>query len=416
MDIKKKKNKASYVNAKLAGYVFALVALSSAALLVTTSGDAKIERSNIVVGTVRSGDIDITVEGYGTLLSNKKQLLTTSSQTTVKNILLKPGAKVSANSIIVVLENSQLVRNLEKARNELKKSEADLRQLKLNHLREKLNENDVKNELDAQYQTISLKRTAEKLLLRKGVIADLDFKTTMIIERQLEKKIETFKEKETQLTNVHREEVYIQEEKIKQNRLNVEIAKEQADKLIVRAGFDGVLQRLSVELGQSLPPGQEIGLIGSMTDLVAIIRVPQNQSHDIKINQKAIIDTRQDKIEGYVIRIDPVVTDNSVFVEISLDNNLPASALPDLSIDGTIVIETIKDVMYIEKPTHVNPNSSVEVFYIDETMQTAQRRPVVFGRKAGRYIEVISNAKKLDRFILSEIPVAFRKESKLKIY
>lgn len=244
MDIKKKKNKASYVNAKLAGYVFALVALSSAALLVTTSGDAKIERSNIVVGTVRSGDIDITVEGYGTLLSNKKQLLTTSSQTTVKNILLKPGAKVSANSIIVVLENSQLVRNLEKARNELKKSEADLRQLKLNHLREKLNENDVKNELDAQYQTISLKRTAEKLLLRKGVIADLDFKTTMIIERQLEKKIETFKEKETQLTNVHREEVYIQEEKIKQNRLNVEIAKEQADKLIVRAGFDGVLQRL----------------------------------------------------------------------------------------------------------------------------------------------------------------------------
>jgi hypothetical protein len=174
------------------------------------------------------------------------------------------------------------------------------------------------------------------------------------------------------------------------------------DKLTVRAGFDGVLQRLSVELGQSLAAGQEVALIGSVTDLIALIRVPQSQAQLITIGKVAIIDTRRDKIEGVVTRIDPVVDNNTVEIEIALPASLPASARPQLSVDGIIVADTIQNITYIKRPAGAKSNTSVSLYRLN-TQENATSQELRFGVQAGQFIQVLSGASVGEQFIISDL-------------
>lgn len=362
-----------------------------------------IDRESLLIEQVIKGDLEQRIEGYGVLSSDKQQLITSYSAATVKEIVLKPGAEVSKDSVILRLENPELEQALQSAHQELLQVQANLRQLKLNNQREKLNESANLAELNAQYETAALNREAEEQLVKQGIVSQLTYQQSVLHEKQLKQRIEILKQRIAQLDLVHDESVNIQQERVNQQQGQVDIAQERLNKLTVIAGFDGVLQRLSVELGQSLTAGQELALIGSVTDLIALIRVPQNQAQLVSVGKKAIIDTRREQIDGVVSRIDPIVENNTVEIEIALVGELPASARPQLNVDGTIIADTLEDVTYIRRPAGMQSNASASLFKVGRNTDQAQIQELRFGIQTGQFIQILSGAAVGEQFVISDL-------------
>lgn len=415
MDVIKQKktglNKSKWPTLIAAGAVLVLLAIMTS----RANSSVSVKRSDLLFATVQQGDLDVVVDGYGVLTSDKQQLITSFSAATVKEIVLKPGAQVKANSVIAILENPELVQQLENAEQELTQLKANLRQLKLNNQREKLNEAANLEQIKAQLETAVLTRKAEEQLAEKGIVSDLNFQQTLLNEKQLKRRIAILTERNVQLSMVHQESVNVQLERIKQQEGRLQIAQSRLDKLTVRAGFDGVLQRLSVELGQSLAPGSEVALIGSVTDLIALIRVPQNQVQQVRVGQRAIIDTRRDQIEGEVVRIDPIVTDNTVEVEIALPAQLPASARPQSSVDGVIIADSLTDVLYLKRPAGTKANQQLNLYQVQSDQQQAVLNQLELGLRAGQYMQIRAGAKAGDQFIISDLSSLFNSAEAVEI-
>jgi len=403
MDVVKNKSKQNSLAKHKVSITLLVVFVVMSFIALQSSGSASVSRQDILIEKVLQGDLDVVVEGYGKLISNKQRLITAMTGATVKQILLKPGANVTADSIIVRLENPELLLQVENSQQELAQIKANLRQLKLTHQTERLIESAKLAELTAQLETASLKRKAEEKLIKQNIVSQLSFQGSVVNERQLSKRIDILKQLMTQLELVQKEALNIMQERVKQRRGQLHIAQSRLDKLVVTAGIDGVLQRLSVELGQSLTAGQEVALIGSVTDLIALVKVPQIQAQQVVVGQKAVIDTRREKIDGVVTRIDPVVENNSVNIEVSLPQNLPVGTRPQLSIDAMIIAETLTNIKYIKRPANLRSNSQSSLYRVDKSIQNAKLESLKFGRKAGRYIEVVTGAKMGESFIVSDL-------------
>ncbi|KZN66263.1 efflux RND transporter periplasmic adaptor subunit [Pseudoalteromonas luteoviolacea] len=404
MDVVKRKSQSKLIKSKYQ------VAAILAALVITLAlwswkkaASVSVNRSDILVERVEQGDLEVITEGFGVLNSNRQQLLTTLTRATVKEIVLKPGANVTADSVIVRLDNPELTQEVENAKQELAQMRANLRQLKLNNQREILNETASLAEMTARYESAVLNREAEEKLIEKGIVSQLAYKESVLEEEQLAKRIDILKQRIAQLKLVHNESVNIQLEQLKQQQGQLGISQARLDSLEVKAGFSGVLQRLSVELGQSLEPGQEVALIGSVKDLIALIRVPQNQVQQVSVGQNAIINTRRDKISGTVTRIDPIVQDNTVEVEIALPENLPDSARPQLNVNASIIADTLQKVYYIKRPANVKPHSEITLYRVAPDSSAAHLHTLKLGQQAGRYIEIVSGAEPNDVFIISDL-------------
>jgi len=411
MDVKKNKVKQSKLKTMpvIGGLAFCLLAALTWYVSIH-AGATTVKRNDMLFGTVKQGDLQVEIEGYGALRSDKQLLITTLTSATVQEIVLKPGALVTADSIIVQLANPELQQQVDNASQELSQRKANLRQLKLNQQREILNESGSFAEMEARYETAKVKLEAQTGLIKSGIVSALDYKESLVQEAQLKKRMNIHKQRTAALKLVNQEAINIQLEQIKQQQGQLAIAQNRLDRLTVKAGFSGVLQRLSVELGQSLAAGQEIALIGSVQDLIALVRVPQSKAQQIFIGQQAIVDTRRDKIIGTVSRIDPVVVENTVEVEIALPDQLPSSARPQLSVDAVIITETLTNITYMERPVNGRANSSSNLFRLDDSHDYAMRIGVKFGKEAGRYIEIIEGGKVNDTFIVSDLSLLKKSE------
>jgi len=414
MDVKKIKTKQSKFKTKPVAGGFAILVLAALTWYVSTqTGGTSVKRNDMLFGTVKHGDLQVEIEGYGALRSDKQVLVTSLTSATVQEIVLKPGALVTTDSIIVQLANPELQQQVDSATRELSQRKANLRQMILNQKREVLNESASFAEMEARYETAKVKLEAQSGLVKSGIVSVLDYKDSVVQEAQLNKRLKIHKQRTAALKLVNQEAISIQNEQIMQQQGQLDIAQNRLDRLTVKAGFDGVLQRLSVELGQSLAAGQEIALIGSVQDLIALVRVPQSKAQQIFIGQKAIVDTRRDKIIGTVARIDPVVVENTVVVEIALPDQLPASARPQLSVDAVIITDTLDNITYMERPVNGKANSNSSLFRLDDSNNTAMRTQVKFGKEAGRYIEIIDGGNVNDIFIVSDL--SLEKSSELTI-
>jgi len=414
MDVKKIKTKQSKFKTKPVAGGFAILVLAALTWYVSTqTGGTSVKRNDMLFGTVKHGDLQVEIEGYGALRSDKQVLVTSLTSATVQEIVLKPGALVTTDSIIVQLANPELQQQVDSATRELSQRKANLRQMILNQKREVLNESASFAEMEARYETAKVKLEAQSGLVKSGIVSVLDYKDSVVQEAQLNKRLKIHKQRTAALKLVNQEAISIQNEQIMQQQGQLDIAQNRLDRLTVKAGFDGVLQRLSVELGQSLAAGQEIALIGSVQDLIALVRVSQSKAQQIFIGQKAIVDTRRDKIIGTVARIDPVVVENTVVVEIALPDQLPASARPQLSVDAVIITDTLDNITYMERPVNGKANSNSSLFRLDDSNNTAMRTQVKFGKEAGRYIEIIDGGNVNDVFIVSDL--SLEKSSELTI-
>ncbi|MDG1752208.1 MAG: HlyD family efflux transporter periplasmic adaptor subunit [Thalassotalea sp.] len=403
MDIAKKKN-----NERLSSKRKLIIAVIASLLVLGIFAKNPLDnvvlyKKDLLISEVQQGDLAITVDGYGKLVSEKLQLITTLTQATVAEIILKPGAIVNKNSVIVKLANPELQFALENSEQELAQLKANLRQLIVNHKRELLTEQAVIAELESRYESAKLKRAAEQTLVEDGIVSELTFKQSQLNEKQLKQRMTILTRRLQQLSVVHEEAINIQDERIKQQLGRLNIAQNRLDKLHVRAGFDGVLQRLSVNLGQSLAPGQEVALIGSNQELIAEIKVSQNQASLVQLGQKVKIDTRQTIIIGTVSRIDPIVEQNTVRIDVSLPKTLPESAKPQQNIDAEIIAKTLINIKYIERPANIQSQSSVYLYQLNEGQNSATKKSIMLGEKTGRYIEVLSSVGKGEQFIISDL-------------
>ncbi|MGO2130414.1 MAG: efflux RND transporter periplasmic adaptor subunit [Pseudoalteromonas prydzensis] len=374
-----------------------------------------VSRSNIIIADVRQGALAITVTGYGELKSAQQQLLTAKTSATVQAILLKPGAIVTSDSVIVQLANPALEQQLESAQQELNKLNANLRQLRLNNTRELLNERSYVAQSHAAYENAKLKLKAETSLVEQGIVSTLNYQRSRLDEQQLREQLAIAKQRAEQLKAVHIEAENIQLEQIKQQQGLVAMAQTQLANLSVLAGMDGILQRLPVELGQSVNAGQEIALIGSVDSLIAIIQVPQNQVDDIRLGQLAEVDTRRGIVMAKVARISPVVSNNTVEIELSLPKELPENVRPQLTVDANIKVAQLKNVAYIERPANVTSHSVRELYQVNSQQQSARLVDIKFGREAGRFIEILSGAQLDQQLIISDLTNLTRSNSEILI-
>jgi len=374
-----------------------------------------IDRKDIVLTTVQKGELLVQVDGYGVLRSNWLRVLTSINEATVKEILLRPGSAVSNDSVIAILENPELEHLVQSAEQDVARAKANLRQLRLNQHLEMLKEEADLADLKAQLETIQFRREAEQKLSTAGVVSQITFQETLANENLLKSRLEVQQKRLIGVRDAFKEGLSIQEDIIAQTTGLLDVARDRRDRLEVRADFIGVVQRLSVEEGQSVAPGQEIAMIGSIEELVAILRVPQSQAHLIQVGQPALIDTRRDKIKGQVTRVDPVVTNNTVSVEIALPAELPLSARPEQNIEGFIEIERLANVFYMERPAGVRSQGSGMLYQINSGNDSATLKNLEFGFSSGRLIEVKSGASDGDQFIASDLTRLSSTVSNLKL-
>jgi len=380
-----------------------VLAVLSLFVLFKGEGAVSIDRDKVLIAEVKRGDLSITVDGYGVLESEKQQLITAISESTVKEILIKPGVNVDKESLIAKLENPDVRQALENAKQEYSLVTANHRELQVHQKRELLDERANLKILHSEYKLALVRKEALEALLKDGITSKISYQESLFNVQQLKSRLEIQEERISYLDEAHKEALNIAAGLISQEKGKVEIAQRAVDSLEVRPGFSGMLQRLPIELGQSLRAGDVIALIGSVDKLRGVIKVPQSQASKVTIGQHAIIDTRQSKINGLVSRIDPIVENNTVNIEISITEELPSSARPNASIDGIITVDTLQDVHYVKRPANIKSESEAQIYLFDKGSNLAALTAMTFGQSSGRYIEVISGAMQDDRLIISDV-------------
>jgi len=363
----------------------------------------KVSRSQIWTDTIKRGDLVMQVEGFGKLKSKEQRLLSTPDNAIVEEILLKPGSLVTKESIIVILSNPRITQEVKDANRVLVNKKTNYAQLALNQQRHLLSQQAQQEQLLSQLEIAALKVEAEQQLVSKGIISALKFKSSQLDHRQLSRRIAIEQSRLNQLEALHQKELDIAQDQIDQQAEQVAVINARFDKLTVRAGIDGVVQALPVELGQSVHLGEQVALVGSVDNLYAMINVSQSDMEQVALNQIVSVDTRAGSVAGIVSRINPVVNQGMIAVEVSLTGKLPNNARPELNVDAIISIGMLSDTTYIKKPVNVTSGMNTSLFRLLPDSSQAEKINIVFGQESGGLIEVTSKVNTTDTFILSDM-------------
>ncbi|WP_333795892.1 efflux RND transporter periplasmic adaptor subunit [Rheinheimera sp.] len=393
---------------KVSTLVYSTIGTLSVLLLVSgwsigfAGGLHYVSEASVSVATVQSGDFVQRVTGYGSLQSRNQRLLTASNIATVDEIKLRPGAVVEPDTILLTLKNPALEVAAQQALANLHNKRSNSRRLVLEQQREILEQSSRLAELKSDSELAALQVEAEAPLATAGIISGMDAKRSRAKAIQLAERYQLEKQKLATLEQVHQQYLLIQQEDIQQAEAELNNATAQVQQLVVRAGMKGVLQRLPVNLGQSVNVGDELALVGSLSPLVAEIKVPQMQVRLLQLGANAEVDTRHGIVTGQVVRIDPVVTDGAVQVDILLPEQLSSDIRPMQMVDARIHGQSRGQVSFVDRPAGVAEDARVELFKLDAN-QIASRVPVQFGKASGQQIEIVSGLVPGDRIVVSDL-------------
>jgi len=367
------------------------------------SANQKIPRNQIWTDTIKHGDLAIQVEGFGKLKSKEQRLLSAPDNAIVEKNILKPGSLVNKDSVIALLSNPQITQQVKNANRILANEKTTYLQLELNQKREILSQQAQQEELLSELEIAELKVAAEQALVTKGIVSELTFKRSQLNYRQLSRRIIIEKSRLKQLSSVHQKELEIAQGKIAQQAEQVAVIEERFKKLTVKAGINGVVQALPIELGQSVNMGEQIALVGSVDSLYAMINVSQSDIEQVAINQVVSIDTRAGIVAGMVSRINPLVKQGMIAIEVSITGTLPNNARPELNVDAIIDIGLLTNTTYIKKPVNVTAGMKTSLFQLLPNSSQAKKIDITFGQESDEYIEIVSQVKPTDTFILSDM-------------
>jgi HlyD family secretion protein len=392
-----------------------LVLAGSVVLVLITIGLSRlkpaaplVEKSSIWMGTVNRGELLLEVRGNGSLEPQEVRWIPTVNAGRVERILVLPGAAVEPDTVLVEFSSPELEQAAFDAESQLKAATADLANLRVQLASQKLTQQAAVATARANSTTAQADFDINEKLGKVGLMAAMTVQQSKVKADELAALLEIERARLKMTAESATAQIDAQEEKIAQLNGLVALKRRQIEGLKIKAGIEGVLQRLGdssapLQEGQQLSAGALVARVASQTKLKAAIKIAETQARDIQLDQSAEIDTRNGLIPGHVVRIDPAVENGTVTVDVALDGPLPRGARPDLSVDGTIQLARLEDVLYVGRPVQGQADSAVGLFKVVDNGKAAVRVPVKLGRSSVSTIEIQSGLQVGDQIILSDM-------------
>ena len=364
-----------------------------------------VERSTVWVDTVKRGSVLRQVRGLGTLvpMEGSIQFLPAITEGRVDKILELPGAQVKADTILLELSNPQLTQEALDAQWKLKASEADYKNLEVALASQVLAQKSLSAQAQSEYSQAKMQADIDSELAKLGVISQLSMKVSNQKAEQLSTQNDIEKQRLVNSSEVLKAQLQAKQAEVEEFRALAQLKQSQLDRLRVRAGIDGVLQEQTLKIGQFVTPGTTLAKVVQPQRLKAELKIAETQAKDIQIGQPASVDTHNGVIPGHVVRIDPSVVNGTVTVDVTLDAKLPQGARPDLSVDGTIDLEKMENVLYVGRPAFGQEQSTVGMFKLETDGNNAVRAQVKLGRSSVNTVEILQGLKEGDQVILSDM-------------
>ena len=362
-----------------------------------------VDRATIYTDEVKRGPMLREVRGLGTLVPEDIRWIPAQTNSKVERIVLRPGAIIHPNSVILELSDPQLQRDLLDAQYQLKGAEADYANLKVQVNSQLMNQKSVEATVRSDYEQAHLQHEVDLKLFKEGIQSSHIEELSRVKEDQLKIRLQLEVERTRVATDAATAQLAAQEAKVEQQHALYNLKHGQYDALHLRAGIEGVLQLVPVEEGQQVTPGTNLARVADPKKLKAEIKIPETQAKDVTIGQKATVDTRNGVVEGHVSRIDPSVQNGTVTVDVTITDPLPHGARPDLSVDGTVELENLKDVLFVGRPVNGQSDSTIGIFKLVDDGAEAVRVNVKLGRNSVNTIEIRDGLKVGDKVILSDM-------------
>jgi HlyD family secretion protein len=363
----------------------------------------QVDRASVWIDTVQRGALLREVGGPGTLVPEEIRWVVARESARVEKVHVRPGAQVQPDTVVLELSNPDLELRALEATRELKSAEADLVNLRASLEMEKLAQDAVVAQIRTEQREARRQAQAGEQLAEKSLIAELELARRRERAEELESRLTLERKRGTVLGGSTQARLAATTEKVERLRALAEYRTRQVSELRVVAGLHGVLQELSLEVGQQVAPGALLAKVAQPSRLKAELRIPEVQARDVRANQPCAIDTRGSVVQGHVVRIDPAVQQGSVVVDVQIDDPLPAGARPEQTVDGRIQLEKLDDVLFVGRPASARGDSQVQVFVLDGDGRFAERRTVALGGSSVSQIQVREGLAEGERVILSDM-------------
>jgi len=362
-----------------------------------------VDRGTVWTDAVKRGPMLREVRGLGTLVPEDIHWIPALTAARIDKIVIRPGHLVKPDTVILEMSNPELQRDVLDAEYQLKAAEADYANLKVQVDSELMNQKAVEAAVRSDWEQAKLQHEVDYKLHAEGIAADVTEKLSKVREEQLGIRVGLEAERTKIAVDSAKARLQAQKSRVDQQKALYDLRISQSQSLRVRAGITGVLQLVPVEEGQNVAVGTNIARVADPKKLKAEIKIAETQAKDITIGQSATVDTRNGLAKGHVSRIDPSVQNGTVTVDVVFDEPLPLGARSDLSVDGTIELENLKDVLFVGRPVHGQSDSTISLFKLTGDESEATRVNVKLGRSSVNTVEILQGLQVGDKVILSDM-------------
>ena len=361
-----------------------------------------LEASTAVIETVKRGEMIRDVRGNGTLVPEVTRWVPAPADGRVERILLKAGVEVDTSTVIVELSNPQLEQQATDTEFQVKAAEADQENLKVRLESDTMTQKAAIATINSQYSQAKLQLDTDEQLFVEKLVPELNIKISRVAVQDLANRLKVEQERLAVMSKSTRAQLNAATTRLSQLRALAALRRQEVDALKVRAGSAGVLQQVLVTEGQQVTPGFNIARVADPNSLKAVLRVAETQISGVRVGQPVVVDTRNGLIQGQVSRIDPAAREGTFEIDATLVGPLPPSARPDLSVDGTIELERLKDVLKVGRPAFGQAHQTIGMFVLTPDGSEAVRTSVKLGRNSVSTIEILEGLKEGDRVIISD--------------
>ena len=380
-----------------------VVALVSVALARMEPAAPTVERATLLLDTVKRGPFVRQVRGLGTLVPEDTRWLPAATEGRVERILLRPGAVVQPDSVILELSNPQVEQEALNARLALQSAEAALENLRVQLQNDLLTQQAQVADVEAEFKQAAMDAEANDALAKQQLVSNLILRQSQLRAETLGTRYDIEKKRLVMAGASIKGRTMVQQAAVDQARAIADLQRSRLAALKVTPGFAGVLQQVPVEVGQRVAPGQNLARVANPEQLKAELRIAETQAKDVEIGQLAYVDTRNGIIPGRVSRKDPAATNGTVTIDVTLNAELPRGAVPDLSVDGTIELERVESALQVGRPAFGQEQSTIALFKVMDPAGNAARVQVKVGRSSVNTIEIVSGLTEGDQVVLSDM-------------
>jgi HlyD family secretion protein len=364
-----------------------------------------VDKGTVLVDTVKRGALERQVRGPGSLVPQTEGILQISASTDarVERLLAQPGSPVTPDTILLEMSNPELEKDALNADWQLKAGQADLINTRVKVQKDLLDQQAAAATVESDYHQAQLQAETNEGLFKEGLVAAITLKLSQTRAREFATRNEIEKKRLSVASEAERAQIDAQQARVEQLRALAKLKRSQMDALRVRAGIRGVLQEVPVQPGQRVTPGMTLAKVVQPEKLKAQLKIAETQARDVQIGERALVDTRNGVVEGHVSRIDPSVSGGTVTVDVALEGPLPRGARPDLSVDGTIELERLSDVVYVGRPAFGSEQGTITLFRLQPGNDEALRVKVRLGKSSVNAVEILEGLKPGDRVVLSDM-------------